>query len=429
MGYAAYDQHHKLSQEEQRLLNKLDTQHKHQVAQLIHLTEINSSSLNPKGVNQVGKLFAEMFTPISDQHQHIKLPQWQRMGFDGQIDAQPLGDLWRFRKRPEAPVQILLTGHLDTVFPINSSFQQATHTCHNRLNAPGAADMKGGILVMFSALQLLEQHPYASHIGWTVLLNPDEEIGSPGSAEILTEESRRHHLGLIYEPALPDGNLAGERKGSGNFSFAIHGRAAHAGREPEKGRNALTLAAELTLQLNQLNGQRPELTLNVGMLKGGETTNQVPDLAVLKFNIRIKAKEDADWCQQQLQKIEHMFSQRDGYKVELHGGFGRMPKQFDPVHTALYELVQSCALDIGEELQWVATGGCCDGNNLSAAGLPNVDTLGVHGNYIHSSDEYVELNSLTSRAKLSALILFHLANHGLPFSHTTQAINQGKAKR
>lgn len=142
MGYAAYDQLHKLSLIEQQLLKKLDALHKHRVAQLIHLTGINSSSLNPKGVNQVGKLFAEMFTPLSDQHQHIKLPPWQRMAFDGQVDAQPLGDLWRFRKRPEAPLQILLTGHLDTVFPIDSPFQKATYTDPNRLNAPGAADMK-----------------------------------------------------------------------------------------------------------------------------------------------------------------------------------------------------------------------------------------------------------------------------------------------
>ncbi|WP_299181422.1 hydrolase [uncultured Neptuniibacter sp.] len=382
--------------------------------QLIELVEINSSSLNPEGINRTGEYLEALFTPLSDRCERITLSPWERLDFDGRLLKQPLGDLWRYRCRTEAPIQILLCGHLDTVFPKNSPFQCISRITPTCLNGPGAADMKGGILVILSALSLLEKHPEHHKIGWTLLLNPDEEIGSPGSAPLLQKEAVKHHIGLVYEPTLPDQNLAGARKGSGNFTCAVHGRAAHAGREPEKGRNAINKAAEILLDLAQFNHLRPGLTLNTGMIQGGETTNKVPDLAVFKFNIRIAQPEDAQWCQQKLNHLIKAANQQDGYNVTLHGGFGRLPKQLDPVHLSLYQYLQQCALHLGRKVHWQATGGCCDGNNLSAAGLPNIDTLGVHGNFIHSADEIIELPSLTQQAQLSALLLFKIAQQGLP---------------
>ena len=399
---------------EKQVLNWIQSQQASNVERLQQLVNCNSGSFNISGIQAVGERVSSYFSPLTPHIQQVPLPPWQRMGFDGVIHAQPLADAWRLQLRPEAPLQILLTGHLDTVFPVDSSFQQARLLNDKHLLGPGAADMKGGLLVMLTALQALEQHPHAKQIGWTVLLNSDEEIGSPGSANILQEESGKHHLGLIYEPALPDGNLAGERKGSGNFTFRIEGKSAHAGREPERGRNAINLAAELILALNQLNGQRTGLTLNTGIIQGGETTNQVPNLTVFKFNIRIQNPDDAQWCLQELHKLEACYNQHEGYQVTLHGTFGRMPKRFTPEYLALYDLVAHCAQQLHFPLNWSATGGCCDGNNLSAAGLVNVDTLGVRGNFIHSSNEYMEIDSLTERSQLSAMLLFQLAKEGLP---------------
>lgn len=414
-----------LAQEEHKLLAKLEAKQLLREHQLIELVEINSSSLNPAGINRVGEWFSEQFSTLSDTVERITLPYWERMDFTGELQHQQLGDLWRFRRRSNAPYQILFSGHTDTVFPKDSPFQHAIRLDHLRLNAPGAADMKGGILVILSALELLEEHPLANQIGWTLLLNPDEEIGSPGSAPFLHEEASRHHLGLIYEPALPDGNLAGERKGSGNFTLAVRGKAAHAGREPEKGRNAINKVSEIILQLDQLNHARPGLTLNTGMIHGGETTNKVPDLAVIKFNVRITQAEDAAWFMQHLDTLCQQYNQQEGYKIEYHGSFGRMPKQLDKAHRALYQLIQQCAYALGESLNWQTTGGCCDGNNLSAAGLPNIDTLGVKGNFIHSADEFVYLPSLIERAKLTALLLFQIASSGLPFR---PAVSSGETR-
>jgi glutamate carboxypeptidase len=408
---AAYSE---LTTVEKQILNWVHSQQTSNVEHLQKLVNCNSGSFNIAGIQAVGEQVSCFFSSLTQHIQQVPLPPWQRMGFDGVIHSQQLADAWLIQHRLDAPLQILLTGHLDTVFPMDSSFQQARFLNKKQLLGPGAADMKGGLLVMLTALQALEQHPNAAQIGWTVLLNTDEEIGSPGSASLLQEEAGKHHLGLIYEPALPDGNLAGERKGSGNFTFRIEGKSAHAGREPEKGRNAINLAAELILQLNKLNGQRTGLTLNTGIIQGGETTNQVPNLTIFKFNIRIQNPEDAQWCLQTLHEIESTYNQYDGYEVRLHGQFGRMPKRFDPEHLALYNLVAHCAQQLNFPLCWAATGGCCDGNNLSAAGLVNVDTLGVRGNFIHSSNEYMEVDSLTERSQLSALLLFQLAKEGLP---------------
>lgn len=404
-----------LEQLERDLLKRIDAQQHIREQQLVELVEINSGSLNPAGINQVGLKYQTLFAPICSEMQRVQLPHWQRINFLGETESQLLGDLWEFSHNSDAPIQILFCGHTDTVFPLDSPFQHAIRLDDTRLNAPGAADMKGGILVILSALEALSQHPLSDQIGWRVILNPDEEIGSPSSASYIEKAAKEHDIGLVYEPALPDGNLAGARKGSGNFTLTVHGRSAHAGRAPESGRNAINKAAELILQLAALNNKKPGLTLNTGIIKAGETTNKVPDLAVCKFNIRIQAAEDADWCLEQINQLLLQHNQDEGYKIELHGHFGRYPKQLDQPHLALYQLVQQCSNELGESLTWTATGGCCDGNNLSAANLPNIDTLGVSGNFIHSPHEFINLPSLSSRAQLSALLLFHIAREGLPF--------------
>ena len=394
----------------QSLLHPIHLQQAVMTENLLQLALINSGTLNPEGVNRVGDQFATLFCKaLSCSHRRQTLEPYQLYNLDGSVSPQPLGSLHLFSKHPDAPLQILLTGHLDTVFPPTCAFQHCHWLDPENLNGPGVSDMKGGLLVMLEALKTLETSPLAGRIGWTVLLNPDEEIGSPGSATVLQQQALKHDLGLIYEPALPDGQLAGERKGSGNFTVIIKGRAAHAGREHHLGRNAICGMAELVTLLDQLNGQREGVTLNVGVVSGGETTNQVPDRARCRFNIRTRIPEDEQWFQQQLKQVLLTVGKRDGIELELHGGFGRQPKQLDNDHLKLYQLVAACAGQLGSALGWQATGGCCDGNNLSAAGLPNVDTLGVLGGKIHSDQEFIRIDSLVSRAQLSALLLLTLA--------------------
>ena len=188
--------------------------------------------------------------------------------------------------RPDAPVQLLFTGHMDTVFAADHPFQETRWLEDGVLNGPGVADMKGGIAVMLAALKAVEASPAADRIGYEVVINSDEEVGSLGSAALLARAAQGKRAALTYEPAaLPDGTLAGARPGSGNFAFVVHGRSAHAGRNPEDGRNALLAAADLALRLDGAEARRPDASTRRGS-KAAAPSNVVPDLAILRVNLR-----------------------------------------------------------------------------------------------------------------------------------------------
>jgi glutamate carboxypeptidase len=176
------------------------------------------------------------------------------------------------------------------------------------------------------------------------------------------------------------------------------------------GRNAVVAAAELAVLVSRLTGAMPGITVNPSRLDGGGPLNVVPDRAVLRFNVRVAAPEEQAFVEDELAKLVAVFNQREGYVVELHGGFGRPPKTMTPEWKRLQVLIEECGKMLGQPVQWQATGGCCDGNNLAAHGLPNIDTIGVRGGNIHSAQEFVLLDSLVERAQLSALLLLRLAS-------------------
>ena len=387
----------------------LDEQHQQMLDDTLALAEINSGTLNHTGVNRVGEALVRLCQPLGGETEILPVAPYQYLNAQGELDQFPLGNAVRIRKRPEAPLQIFLCGHMDTVFAVDHPFQKIQWLDDDTVNGPGVADLKGGLLVMINALMALERSPWADQIGWQILFNPDEEIGSPSSAALIAEAAKEVDLGMIYEPSFPDGNLAGERKGSGNFSVVVRGKAAHAGREHHLGRNAIRAMADFIAALDDLNGQRQGVTINPGFIEGGGAVNIVPDLCISRFNIRLEQVDDEAWCQQHLDRLLADINARDGISIELHGGFGRKPKKLSGANQKLFELARDCGAELGMSISWLPTGGCCDGNNLAAAGIPNIDTLGVRGGKIHSSDEYMHVSSLTERAKLSALILMKLA--------------------
>ena len=394
---------------EAQALDWIATQQKIMQQDLWTLAEINSGSYHVEGVNKVADTLAQWSEKLHCSVEFIDLPPHDVVDDMGQLNQKPLGRALRLFKRPQAPTQVFLCAHMDTVFPIDHPFQKITQLEDDIINGPGVADLKGGIVVMLKALEAFERSPLQDQLGWEILFNPDEEIGSPSSSKLFPEIAQRHHLGLIYEPSFADGNLAGARKGSGNFSVVTRGQAAHAGREHHLGRNAIRAMADFTCALDDLNGQQHGITINPGFVKGGGAVNIVPDTCTMRFNIRIEDSEQQAWCEGKIAAILADINAVDGISIELHGGFGRQPKVLSTANQALCKLVQSCGKSLGLSLEFLPTGGCCDGNNLSASGLPNIDTLGVQGGKIHSADEYMHLSSLTTRSQLSALILLRLA--------------------
>ena len=383
---------------------------------LVRLSGINSGSFNAAGVTMMAEAMREVFSPLQAHAELLTLTAFRSVNDAGLTIERPVGKALQLRLRPQAPLQVFFCGHLDTVFAADHPFQAVKQIDADTLNGPGVADLKGGLLVLFQALMALERSPWKDQIGWTVLMNPDEEIGSVCSSPLLQAAAQSHHLGLIYEPALPDGSLASARKGSGNFNVVVHGRAAHAGRDFDKGRNAIAACAEFISGLNALNGRREGVTINPGYMRGGGALNVVPDLAVFKFNVRTVQASDECWMHDELDLLMNRLNAREGFHCELSGGFTRPPKVVNAEILRLMDYVGDCGQQLGLGLHFKPTGGCCDGNNLAAHGLANLDNMGVVGDRIHSDQEWMRVSSISERAKLSALLLLRLASGELQWN-------------
>ena len=373
---------------------------------------INSGSRNLGGLAAMADVLAEAFAPLGGHLRRVDAAPATIVGSDGITRPLAHGQNLHLVVRPDAPVRVLLTGHMDTVFAADSPFQACRWLDATTLNGPGTADMKGGIAVMLAALTAFEASPFADRLGYEVVINSDEEVSSLGSAPLLNEAAKRCHLGLTYEPALPDGTLAGARKGSGNFSAVVRGRAAHAGREIEAGRNAVLAASDLALRLAALMRTHPGVSVNPAKIDGGGPNNIVPDLAVLRFNVRPATPEGQAAVTAAIDALIAEVATAHEVTITLDGSFARPPKPLDANQLRLFELVRDCGRDLGLPIAWRDTGGVCDGNNLAATGLAVVDTLGPRGGAIHSHDEYLCTDSLVERARLSALLLMRIAQTG-----------------
>lgn len=411
-GYAKMSQ--KITPAEADILASIVPNQQMLTMQLRDWSAINTHSANLDGLAYFADAMRDAFAALPGTVEQCAPSTIQAVTATGEMAHVAYGQNLYLQVRPQAPVQVLLTGHMDTVFPVSSAFQSSVWLDDATLNGPGVADMKGGLLVMLTALQALEQAPYSANLGYQIVLNSDEEVSSLGSAALLQESAAKAHIGLVYEPsALPDGTLAGARKGIGTYAVVARGRSAHAGRNPEEGRNAVAAVADFFVRAYALNGKRDGLTINVARVEGGSATNVVPALAVGRFEARVWIHEDRHWMEEALQSIRSEIAREYDLVLELHGAFNRPPKPMDSSTAALFAAVRLCGQELGMKIDWRSSGGCCDGNNLSAVGLPVVDTLGVRGGAIHSPQEYMIADSLVERAQLSALLLMRLASKSI----------------
>ena len=377
--------------------------------QVMAWSAINSGSRNLEGLDRVARLLAEDFSALPGLLDLKDPAPVEAMAADGALNPVAHGANLHLKVRAEAPVQLLFTGHMDTVFGADHPFQSVFWREPDRvLGGPGIADMKGGLAVMLAALRAVETSPLADRIGYEVVINSDEEVGSPGSTTLIAAAARGKLAALTYEPsALPDGTLAGARPGSGNFSLYVEGRSAHAGRNPEEGRNALLAAADLALRLAE--AKDTGLKVNPARIDGGGPNNVVPDKAVLRVNLRPSTPGDQAHAQAMIDEVVRIVAAEHDVRIHVHGSFGRPPKPIDPAAARLFDLVRRCGADLGQQIGWRDTGGVCDGNNIAACGVPVVDTMGARGGAIHSDDEYLIVDSLAERARLSALTILRLA--------------------
>jgi glutamate carboxypeptidase len=372
---------------------------------------INSGTGNLAGLARQAAELADAFAALPGDVELRDPAAVTALDAGGREVEQANGRHLVLRVRPAAARRFLLTGHMDTVYPVEHPFQQGRWLDADTLNAPGAADMKGGIAVLLAALQAFEATAAAATVGYDVMINADEETGSLSSAALIAELAQGKVAALTYEPAaLPDGTLAHARGGSGNYRVVVTGRSAPAGRNPEDGRNAVVAAAALALELKAI--EEADLKINPAKIDGGSGNNVVPDHAVLRFNIRPQSSAAAERFSGHLHDLLRNLETEHEVRTHVHGGISRPPKPVDAQAQRLFDLVRQSGADLGQAIAWRPSGGVCDGNNIAACGVPVVDTMGVRGGAIHSPDEYLIASSLSERAALSALVLHRLALGG-----------------
>jgi len=369
---------------------------------------INSGSRNLDGLARMAATLADEFSALPGALDLVDPAPVEAIDTAGRPYELSHGQHLHLTVRPQALLQLLFTGHMDTVFAADHPFQYTRWLEEGVLNGPGVADMKGGIAVMLAALKAVEASPLASRIGYEVVINSDEEVGSLASAALLTKAARGKRAALTYEPsALPDGTMAGARPGSGNFSLTVRGRSAHAGRNPEDGRNAVLAAADLAMILAR--ARSDDLKINVAKIDGGGPNNVVPDLAIVRVNLRPATKDDEVAAKALIDGAVADVASRHDVTIDIHGHFARPPKPMTPGLEQLFGIVRQAGADLGQKIGWKSTGGVCDGNNIAACGVPVIDTMGARGGSIHSMEEFLIVDSLSERAALSALTILRLA--------------------
>jgi glutamate carboxypeptidase len=381
------------------------------LAQVERWSIINSGTRNLAGLEKVAALLADDFAALPGEITLVEPEAAESVGIDGTVTPLAHGKHLHLRVRPDAPAQMLFTGHMDTVYPVDHPFQSLTFRDDGTLNGPGVADMKSGLALMLAALKSVEVSPLRDRIGYEVVINSDEETGSFSSAGLIARAARGKIAALTYEPALPDGTLAGARGGTGNFSIVVHGLSAHAGRNPDDGRNAIVAAADLALRLTQ--ARSPRLAVNPARIDGGGPNNVVPDLAILRVNFRPATLEEIARAKAHIDSAVAMVAAEHDVRIDVHGSFNRPPKPIDDGAAKLFDLVKHAGADLGLDIAWRHSGGVCDGNNIAACGVPVVDTMGARGGAIHSPDEFLIIDSLGERAALSALTIMRIAERGL----------------
>ena len=296
----------------------------------------------------------------------------------------------------------LILGHYDTVWPVGTLETMPFRVEGSRAFGPGVFDMKASLIEALFALRVLRETDQLPPRSIEVLVTSDEEIGSPTSRRIIEDLARSCAYALVLEPPLPDGSLKTARKGVGHFLLTIEGKAAHAGVEPEKGLSAIQELAHQILDLHALTDLEAGISVNVGVIEGGTTSNVIAARALARIDVRARTLEQASALDA---AIRNRQPHQAGIQLTVQGGFNRPPMERTEGVVRLFERARAIGREIGLDLGEGSTGGGSDGNFTSAVGLPTLDGLGISGLGAHASHEQIDLDSFPERTTLLALLL------------------------
>ena len=366
---------------------------------LREMVNVDCGSYTVEGVNRIADLCVQRF----------EAGGWavERLAHQPSADEERLGDLVIGRLTGSGGPRVLMIGHTDTVFDPGTVAERPFTIEGDRALGPGVSDMKGGLLLGFFAIEVLQEVGFDGFGQVTYICNPDEEIGSPWSRDVIKAEAVNADVAFVLEGARENGDIVSARKGVSDYTLEIVGRAAHAGVEPERGRNAILEAAHRTVALQALNGRWPGVTVNVGVVHGGTRPNVVAERCLLEVDVRSPEESSFQKAEAAVEAIAREHTVPD-VMVNVTGGGWHRPMEKREGGARLAGLAIGVAADLGFELKDAATGGASDANTISAVGVPTLDGLGPIGGDDHSPKEWLDLTSAVPRISLLAGLLSRL---------------------
>lgn len=334
--------------------------------------------------------------------------RFQTLGFSTRFDKQEhYGDhliATHIGQSLDGP-RILLIGHIDTVLPDGEAerrpFTINQHNGTHIATGPGILDMKSGVLIGMYALLLLIENQQAHYSNVTFICNSDEEIGSPSSRPLIQELARQADAVLVLEPGRAAETIVSSRKGCGQYRVEVHGVSAHAGVEPDRGRNAILELSYQVQMMQALNGTIPGATLSVGIIRGGDRTNVVPDYAYFDMDVRASDQASVEALEAAMRRVISQNKLRDT-RITLSGSMLCQPFERNRRNARLVELAKAAGNELGLKIQDVGSGGASDANTTSALGVPTLDGLGAGGGLAHNPGEFIELDYVPTRIALVA---------------------------
>jgi glutamate carboxypeptidase len=363
------------------------------LADLETIVNIDSGTYTKEGIDQVVLYLQSHFRAIG-----FTTNVYEQQEYGNHLVAKHTGHV------SDGP-RILLIGHTDTVFSVGEvarrPFQRREMDGRQIASGPGILDMKSGLLMGLYALQILRQTGEVGYQSITVVCNSDEEIGSPSSQSLIRDLATQSDAVIVLEPGRQPNTIVSSRRGVGIYRVEAYGVSAHAGVNPQFGRNAIVELAHQIINLHALNHTILGTTLNVGVIQGGERTNIVPDYAYCDIDVRVSNKHALEAIEQCM-RINIQKTIFDGTKVVLSGGIRSLPFEKTAGSAKLVELARLAAQELGVELVDVGSGGGSDANTTAGMGIPTVDGLGAGGAHAHNPSEYIELDYMPTRIALIA---------------------------
>ena len=365
------------------------------------IVNIDSGTFTKAGVDRVAAYLQERF---------------QGLGFSTRFDQQEhYGDHLVATHQGNAPggPRILLIGHIDTVLPDGEAgrrpFAISRRDGARIATGPGILDMKSGVLIGMYALHLLIEGQQANYSQVTFICNSDEEIGSPSSRPLIQQLAQQADAVLVLEPGRAQGTIVSSRKGCGQYRVEVHGLSAHAGVEPQRGRNAILELSYQVQKMQALNGTIPGATLSVGIIRGGERTNVVPDYAYFDMDVRVADQASLKALEEAMRQVTYQ-NKLAGTRITLNGSLLCQPFERNQHNEQLVALAKEAGRELGVKIQDVGSGGASDANTTAAMAIPTLDGLGAGGGLAHNPGEYIELDYLPTRIALAAGLIRKLAN-------------------